>query len=385
MKNYFVCLGFNVDKKKRYVTGLAMMHDLFISILRDNGYFVKSISLNSKFEGDNAIGNPGISRYFEYFSIIFSVIMSFSRHRHVVFYFNPSTNKAGFFRDVLLVTLAKLFRHKVLMQQFGALFESFRDSLNWLERKMLNWAYNKADVIIVEGEYAKDQYSFIHTPQKIKVVQNGLPEKKKDVVKTSKVFLPNETFKLFFMNNMIESKGYIDVLKAVEILVNERHKDVICTFAGKFMTLHDDEYFKSKREAKEWFEKYIIANGLQNRVFYHEGVFDEKKAMLFNESHVFLLPSYYVFEGQPTAILEALSYGCVPIVTRYRLIPDMVDENCGLFVEKKSPKAIADSIESLLNNPGHYQDLSRNGYNRFNERFTQEAYAQKIINIVNSL
>lgn len=381
----FICLGFNVDKEKGYVTGLAMMHDLFIAIIKERGLPVKSISLNPRFSKDGDVGKPSLSRYIEYFSIIWAVLKEFIRNKNAIFYFNPSTNKAGFHRDVLMVGCAKLFGHKVLMQQFGALFESFKNSLNIFERKILTWSYNKADIIIVEGEYAKKQYEFIKDQCKIKTIQNGLPELSKNIHKESKFYESSHTFRLFFMNNMIESKGYVDVLKAVNILVNERHCNVKCTFAGRFMTLENDEYFKNKEEAISWFKEYNSIHNLSDRVKYFESVFDEKKASLFEESHVFLLPSYYIFEGQPTAILEALSYGCVPIVTRYRLISDMIDESCGIFVNCKSPIEIADAVESLINEPEKYRTLSVNGFNRFNERFTQQAYAKKILKVVSEL
>ena len=376
----FLCLGFNVDKEKGYVTGLAMMHDLFIAILRENGYKVKSISLNSRgTKGDEKVGKPSLGRYTEYVSIIGKVLWTLITNSKMVFYFNPSTAKAGFYRDILLVVLAKLFGHKVLMQQFGALFESFKNGLSNKEQKILSWAYNKADMIIVEGEYAKSQYSFVREQNKIKTIQNGLPELGKKIEKSPKEYKEGSTFNMFFMNNMIESKGYVDVLKAVDILVNDKKQDVRCVFAGSFMMLGEDEYFKSKDEARGWFEKFIEERGLRDRVKYLDCVFDDAKAEQFKSANVFLLPSYYVFEGQPTAILEALSYGCVPIVTRYRLIPDMVDENCGIFVEKKSPEAIADAVIELMENPRKYKDLSENGYKKFNERFTQEAYAKRII------
>lgn len=382
----FVCLGFNVDKEKGYVTGLAMMHDLFVAILRENGYIVKSISLNSRYDNPNGqVGDAGVKRYLEYVTIIWRVITAFILNRHVVFYFNPSTAKAGFYRDVLLVAFAKLFGQKVLMQQFGALFESFKNSLNKREHRMLNWSYNKADMLIVEGENAKSQYSFINNQVKIKVIPNGLPELSKGLKKEPKTYQEGNTFKLFFMNNMIVSKGYIDVLKAVDILVNECHKDVKCVFAGKYMLTKEESPFNSVEEAQSWFDGFVKEKGLEDRVVHYNSVFDEKKAEEFKKAHVFLLPSYYLFEGQPTAILEALSYGCVPVVTRYRLIPDMVTDDCGVFVGSKSPYEIADAIIKLMDGTFNYNQLSKKAFERFQKDFTQEAYAGKIVKVIEEL
>lgn len=386
MKKIFVCLGYHVDKEKGIVNGLAMMHELFISILRDNGFIVKAISLNGSGDSLNSrIAGSSLRRLLDYFPIIWQLFCSFLFNRNVVFYFNPSTARAGFYRDVFAVELARLFGHKVLMQQFGALFESFKNSLSLREQKKLVKTYNRADIIIVEGETARRQYSFILNEDKIKVIQNGLPEKDNQIIKSPKQYSQGNVFNMFFMNNMIESKGYIDVLKAVDILVNQKKKDVCCVLAGKFMQLQGDEYFKTVNEAKSWFDSFIADKGLNDRIKYYECVFDENKMREFTNAHVFLLPSYYLYEGQPTAVLEALSYGCVPVVTRYRLIPDMVDEDCGIFVEPKSPESIADAVESLINNPERYRQMSINAYKRFNTSFTQEAYTCRILDVIEAL
>lgn len=381
MKRY-ICLGPHVDKEKGCVTGLAMMHELFISLLRDNGYKVDAISLNS--DGDK-IALPGLKRFLEYIPIFWKLFCSFAFHRKCVFYFNPATTKSGLYRDAVAVKMAKFLGHKVVMQQFGALFNTFMESLTPKEQQLLDNIYNKADLLIVEGNNAREQYPFIQDQNIIKVVQNGLPELKKNIQKMPKHFRQEEPFNMFFMNNMIESKGYMDVLNAVDILVNKRKKNVTCVFAGRFMQLQEDVYFKDVEEAQNWFDSFIKEKDLISRVKYYKSVFDDDKAREFISAHVFLLPSYYIFEGQPTSILEALSYGCVPIVTRFRLIPDMVNEDCGVFVNPKSPQEIADVVERLIETPMEYERLSKNAYERFNEHFTQEAYTERILNVIKPL
>lgn len=381
-----VCLGPHVDKEKGFVTGLAMMHDLFVSIVKEQGFEVKAISINGERKSANTkIAAPGMRRYLDFVPILWKLFCAFAAKRKGVFYFNPSTAKTGFYRDVLVIRMAKLFGYKVLMQQFGALFESFKNSLSDRDQKMLVQTYNRADMIIVEGEHARNQYPFIQDQTIIKVIKNGLPELNKNITKTPKTYTPETSFNMFFMNNMIESKGYVDVLKAVEVLVNEKKKNVTCTFAGRFMELQGDEYFKSAVEAKDWFFSFVEQHNLKDRVFYHNSVFDKQKEEQFRKAHVFLLPSYYLYEGQPTAVLEALSYGCVPVVTKYRLIPDMVNEECGVFVNAKSPDSIVNAIEQLMGAPNKYDELSRNSYERFNAEFTQEAYAERIIDAIKTL
>ena len=382
----FVCLGPHVDKEKGIVTGLAMMHDLFISIVKEHGLEVKAISLNGESKSANTkIAAPGMRRYLDFVPILWKLFCAFAAKRNGVFYFNPSTAKTGFYRDVLVIRMAKLFGYKVLMQQFGALFESFKNSLSDRDQKMLVQNYNKADMIIVEGEHARNQYPFIKDQKRIKVIKNGLPELNKNISKSPKTYNPEQPFNMFFMNNMIESKGYVDVLKAVDVLVNVKKRNVTCTFAGRFMELQGDEYFKSAEEAQRWFDTFVEQHNLKGRVLYYNSVFDKHKEEQFRKAHVFLLPSYYLYEGQPTAVLEALSYGCVPVVTKYRLIPDMVNEESGVFVNAKSPENIVDAIEHLMDAPDKYDEMSRKGYERFNAEFTQEAYAERILDAIKTL
>jgi len=379
---HVIAIGFTVDKESNNVSGLSMMFELFCTIAKDAGYVVHIISLNSS-KTNSKVGIVGYKRLFEYFKIIFLAIGFFFRFKGAILYFNPSTAKTGGYKDIFLINISRLFGCRILMQQFGALFDSYFSSLSKTMQTILGYSYNKAEIIIVEGDYAKQQYGFINKKDRIIVINNGLPEKNNIKQTNGKFFDSNDQFELFYMNNMIESKGYIDVLKAIDILRNEYKLNVYCTFAGRFMSVIDDELFASPDEAQNWFVQFISEKKLSDSISYYNCVFDKNKAKCFIRSNAFLLPSYYIFEGQPTAILEALSYGSVPIVTNYRLIPDMVTDSCGLFVNAKFPYEIADAVRFLMNNPDTYHKMSQQCIDVFNEKFTQKRYTEKIVKLLN--
>ena len=184
---------------------------------------------------------------------------------------------------------------------------------------------------------------------------------------------------------MIESKGYWDILKAMDILINKYNKNVKCVFVGVFMDSVDDVKFKNSSDAKQAFNNFIDKNNLSEFISYYNGLIGLEKANVFVESNVFLLPSYYKFEGQPVAVLEALANGSVPIVTNYRMIPDMVTNECGCFVDKKSPDHIVEKILFLIDNPDIYRKLSQCAIDRYQEFFTLEKYCNKIFNLIELL
>lgn len=384
MRNRIVAIGKRVNIKKNHITGLAMMFDLFVDIVKNKGYKIHAVSLNSKVDKNVKIGTVSFLRVIEYVWIITKCLVIIAFNPKSILYINPVTTKAGMLRDALLVKFAKFWGYKILMQQFGATFRSFYDSLSPRLRCVLGNAYNSSDIIIVEGEFAKEQLEFLKDKNKIISIPNGLPEKNNVVQLIGKKYNKKFAFQLFYLSNLIESKGYRDVLKAVDILVNERTLNVELIIAGKFLSVVDDITFPSATEAEKEFHNFIKSKNLKEIIHYYPGLYNGDKAHYFQKSNVFLLPSYYIFEGQPTAILEALSYGSVPIVTNYRLIPEMVNESCGIFVNKQNPYEIADAIEMLMNNEEEYESLSQNAVDMFLNNFTQKIYAGKILDILHT-
>jgi len=98
------------------------------------------------------------------------------------------------------------------------------------------------------------------------------------------------------------------------------------------------------------------------------------------QAHFFVLPTSYDNEGQPVSIIEAMAYGNVVISTDYRAIPDLVvDGVTGLLVPYGHPAAIAQAIADLVADPRQYQDMSQGAIERYQQRFTWEAYWARIM------
>lgn len=378
-----IVVGFRVDKKTNYVTGQAVMIDLFIDLMRENGYKVIPVPLNYKLGANTTVGSTSVLRILDYVRIFSIITWTLITHPNSILYFSPVANKTGFLRDALMTRIACLTGSKVYMQQFGCRFAEFYESVSDRLKSLIRNTYAKATLITTEGEAALKQLEFLGLNDRIEILNNGLPERNIKTEFVPKTYNADQPFCLFYLNNMIESKGYLHVLEAVNDLVNKRGKNVIAIFAGKFMSVIDDEKFHSPGEAKTYFDNKVKEYYLDNRVSYFPSLFGDDKAAAWSKSNMFLLPSYYVFEGQPTAVLEALAYGSVPIVTKHGLIPEMVNEDCGVFVEKKDSKGIADAVEKLMDNPEEYTCLSRGAIDRYLTNYTVDVYSDKLKTLFN--
>ena len=72
-----------------------------------------------------------------------------------------------------------------------------------------------------------------------------------------------------------------------------------------------------------------------------------------------LLPTYYRGEGYPGVILEAYAAGIPVIASRWRSIPEIVDESSGILIEPKDVQVLLDAMKRLMNDVKFYRSLRR--------------------------
>lgn len=90
---------------------------------------------------------------------------------------------------------------------------------------------------------------------------------------------------------------------------------------------------------------------------------------VLRECDALLLPTWYRGENYPGVVVEALQCGTPVIATRWRGIPDMVEDGeSGLLVEPRSAAALEAAIRRLIADPGLRCRL-REGAARRGERF----------------
>lgn len=374
-------------QKNKLVNGQSMMFQLLVDKLQERKVHTVVVDFGKSLDVDYA--SKRVSGQFSYTKLADNFILSLRYlyvllvNRRAPVYINTSQSKVGFIRDYIFIHLAKLLGHKVVAHQFGSNYGEFYNSQSKSFRKKISHTLAAVDRIIVEGDYTKKQFDFLSDYQdRVLSVPNGLPQEVKSNLVHLKKITTQEPVKIIYLSNLIESKGYWDVLKAVDILVNKDKRDVQSVFAGKFLEGVDDKSYPSAEKAREAFFTFIENNHLQNNVIHYEGLYNDEKAKAFSDAHFFVLPSYYINEGQPVSVLEALAYGCVPVVTRYRLIPDMVNEENGVFVSPQSPSEIADAIKALIDNPGEYNKRSGNGIQYYLNNFTADRYIERILKLL---
>ena len=371
-----LAIGTQSDLKNNKFTGQSVMFDGIVDRLKKNGEKVQVIDISSRSRSKSIL-----NRSSDYAIVLTKIAWQLMTNRFDLGYITTSQSKNGFFRDYAMISLLLLFKVKVVAHQYGANYQQLTDALGEKGLIRLKKMLNYISFIIVEGQHMKNQYSFLDGYEdKVKVIPNGLPTIGKSAMQP-KSYSQEQPFKMYYLSNLIWSKGYFDVLRAVDLLVNTYGKKVECVFAGKFMASADDERLGISN--KEDFDNYVQAHGLEDVVSYYPGMYGEEKDDMFAKSNVFILPTYYINEGQPVSIIEAMAYGCVPIVTEYRHIPMMVTKENGCFVEPKNPEQIAETIVWLMEHPDEYAALSQASIRDYKDKFTFVKYASQVVKCMN--
>ena len=125
---------------------------------------------------------------------------------------------------------------------------------------------------------------------------------------------------------------------------------------------------------KSELERRIIASGLQGRA--HLLGLRSDVPDLLNAADVFAMSSDY--EGNPLAVLEAMTAGKPVVSTAVGGVPELVEGGCGLLVPRGDAQALSEAMSYMLENPEARESMgaasARRAMERFDLRAMTEAY-----------
>ena len=155
-----------------------------------------------------------------------------------------------------------------------------------------------------------------------------------------------EKINILFLSNLVREKGYEVVLDAFLSLPQAISTRAELHFAGKFYSTRERNTFAFKIKDR-------------SNIFYHGPLNGEKKRNLLQQSHVFCLPTFTKFEGQPISILEAYASGCIVLTTANGGINEIFTNGTnGFLVKMDRPKeSLKDRLEMLLPEVGKYAQI----------------------------
>lgn len=302
-----------------------------------------------------------IIRNFEVIAILAKVVKYV--YRSDIVYLTISESVSGNIKDIItyLLCFPKLNQLTIHLHGGAGMIKLMDDKTSWISRINTFFLKRLANAIILG-------------PSHVAVFENSISKEKIHIVPNfaeDYLFLSQteilskfdnmEIIEVLYLSNLLPAKGYVELFKAFSEMPNYVRSKFKVHFAGAFGSNEDKSVFTS--EIQEF-----------SNVEYHGVVRGEQKKNLFEKAHIFCLPTYYPYEGQPISILEAYATGCAVITTDHSGIRDVFsDKSNGYQVEKRSIESIRNVLTKIASNP---EELKRIGLE--NNRIAQERYRTSI-------
>lgn len=284
-------------------------------------------------------GFSSLGRVFEIAGVIAKVVAARFSTNHA--YFTVAESVAGNLKDLLiyLCLLGRLESTYIHLHGGAGMRILLSQRHPWLRR--LNGIFlRRLGGVIVLGNRLASNYDGLVPPERVHVVKNFAPADTFVTLSQLREKLANrQPLRILYLSNLLPGKGYDDLLAAIALLTPAIRQGLQIDFAGGFETESDHQAF-------------LQAINAVPQVAYHGTVQGEVKRHLLKQAHVFCLPTYYPYEGQPISILEAYASGCTVLTTDHSGIFDIFTPGThGLAVEKKNPQSIAVAITALASDP----------------------------------
>jgi glycosyltransferase involved in cell wall biosynthesis len=293
--------------------------------------------------------------------------------RPTTVYLIIAQSRLGLMRDLFVIGLAALMRHRIVLHSNCGDYSGFRLAQpRWLQR-LISLALRQAATMVVPSERLIDMFAFEPAlRERMAVVPNAAPIFDPPVTPRTP---PQGEIRLVYLSNFIATKGYAEVIRAVGILRRVHELPATCRLVGEFLVDGArEEGVRNRAEARRHVQEMIREEQLEEAIEILPAADGATKQAILRDSHFLLLPTRYRVEAQPVAIIEALAAGCVPIAPEYRAIPDMIVHNETGVLAGPDPADIADAIAALYADPERYARMSGAAVAHHRRAFTAEAH-----------
>lgn len=274
---------------------------------------------------------------------------------------NTPFNSRGIARDLIILLIAKIFRIKVVTHFHGGEYFSSPPKSRFFSA-LIRLMLRASDVVVVlsetEASILKSNYN---ADDNVTILPNSVNAPEHSVVKNV------APINIVYLGRIVPSKGTREIVSAISELSLER-TDFTFTLCG---VGEDVCVFDSGLKDK-----------LEDRYSYKGIVDGLEKSNVLTSAHIFLLPSKY--EGLPIALLEAMAYGAIPIVTPVGSIPAaVIDDFNGFLVPSNSSTALKQKINFVLDLilSGEGAKYSANAAKTIRLKFSQDTYNSRLTEI----
>ena len=230
-------------------------------------------------------------------------------------------------------------------------------------RIIFKYLFKHFDKVISLGGELTTILKQFNSANKLVTIANGV--NKKNFIQKDFFGKP---FKLLFVARFAKNKGIHILMDAINWLNENKY--------GSTFELH---LVGKGPLFSQYLEKYKCEN-----VFFHGFLTDEELNSLYQNSDFFIFPT--LFEGMPTVILEAMSFGLPVVSTRTGAIEELVDGNTGILIDRGNATQLVEALKYLFGiDRNRLIEMSQNSISKVNLNYEWSIIAEQHMQLFYSL
>lgn len=268
--------------------------------------------------------------------------------------FHGSISGVMFFSPILFI-LTRILNKKFIIRTFGGDFDIKYDQMSVFERYLFDKTVLKAELILFETKKSVEKFKKI-SRSTIDWHANSRPLQDDTLLREKK---NNHKMNFVFLGHVNREKGVADLVKAFSILGDDVHLNVYGSLTGDI-----------ERESLK-----------TNNITYHGLVNPEDINDILFSMDVLVLPTSYIGEGYPGAILEAYACGLPVISTNWRCIPEIVSNDSGILITPGDIQALVDAVNCFRNDESFYHlasSAAKKKASLFDSQHWEKIYIEQI-------
>lgn len=335
-------------------------------------YIHESELINSEFDchyinlatasGLEDIGKFKIKKLLLFWKLLCNIFLAVRKIKPSLVYITPNAKGGPFYKDFIVVIMLKMMGCKIMAHYHNKGVATRQDK--WLDDLLYRRFFKGIKVILLGENLYQDIIKYVKR-EDVYICPNGIPieiTKKKD----------NDKPRILFLSNLLIDKGIMVLLDALELL-KDKGRSFSCDIVGG-ETIEID----TKRLDEE-----ILKRNMSDIVSYRGKQYGSDKIAYLNKADIFVHPTND--DCFPLVLLEAMQHKLPIITTNEGGIPDIVkDGGNGFICEKRNPKDLAEKILLLLNDQQLRLKMGQDGYQKYKENFTLEAFEKRMLEILQS-
>jgi glycosyltransferase involved in cell wall biosynthesis len=271
-----------------------------------------------------------------------------------VVYLTIAQSRLGFAKDAVVIAAASLIGRPVVVHMHGGNFRGFYEALTTAERLLVKQALDRLFAIIVLTDSLKADFNMTQRWRERTVAISNTCDTAPGAVRRYR----SGELRILYLSTLLVSKGYREaVLAAGELARRRPHLRVTLDIAGGLLSERD---FSSDEAQAADLRRRLASLPNNVTATYHGEVHGSSKNALLEAADVFVLPTNYVNEGQPIAIIEALTAGLAVVASDWRGIRETLPADMHrLLIPPRDVNATVDRLVTLVDDPLLLEMMSR--------------------------